>query len=903
MASNATNIRLGVVVSDYVAGIKQAQTATQSFTAAFNRQFGSLTAAAQGPEGAFSSLSRALLVTKAKIRDVLASGSQVPTELSQKFALLQGRLNSVNSAFQQTSQQINGGGLLSSLAGLGGGFLSVSTAIGAVKAGLSIISDFERLDAGLKAVSTSTLDFARSQQFLQGLSNQLGISYKTLADSYRGLKAASNGTTLEGKATEKIFSSVVRAGAALKLSTEDIEGALRALQQMMSKGKVSSEELRQQLGERLPGAFGAMAKALGVTTPQLNKMLEAGEVLAEDALPKLAIQLEKTYGAQSQANVNSMAGGTTRLLDQTKLLIAEFGKSAGIDTFFGKLTNGFADSLLGLRQLMKDGAWLELTKTLALAASNAINPLGRLIGNTTAVDFGADRAKATQRFVSLPTTERTTEITRLKKEVSTLTADLAKRTQNTLIDSPQVRAERRGLESKKQLLRELQRESLKLYVTERQSTEASTKAKVTGKFDPLAEAEKLKKQYEADIKVREASQRLGLRVSPAVVKRITEYEAITKRIEKINNPKEVRITPAKDTYLSRTEVVTKQVDLLKKQIIDETLAGDGIKDLSDRLVGLQGQADTLRLEGKIVPPSLLASIDLLTKKLTAIETKTNLYESLIEQTKRAAAVFERLELTGKISALQIRGGDKPQSRFVSANPQQPTLVNRLKLDTKGLVDTQGFDLDEKLASSVENNSRLVAALEAKKQSLRDFNTSMNQILAEGAATAFEGMGQVIGGLLSGTIGIDALPALLLSTLGSVLTQLGKMALAVGIGIEGINVALKSLNPVLAIAAGVGLIALGALVSNGAKSIGGGATPFADGGLVYGPTLGLVGEYAGARRNPEVISPLDKLQGFIREAVGDSSGGNSGPISLEIRGRSLRTINRRDSRDAKLYGRG
>ena len=48
----------------------------------------------------------------------------------------------------------------------------------------------------------------------------------------------------------------------------------------------------------------------------------------------------------------------------------------------------------------------------------------------------------------------------------------------------------------------------------------------------------------------------------------------------------------------------------------------------------------------------------------------------------------------------------------------------------------------------------------------------------------------------------------------------------------------------------------------------GAIAFADGGIVSGPTLGLVGEYAGAKNNPEVIAPLDKLKSMI----GDSGGG-------------------------------
>ena len=51
--------------------------------------------------------------------------------------------------------------------------------------------------------------------------------------------------------------------------------------------------------------------------------------------------------------------------------------------------------------------------------------------------------------------------------------------------------------------------------------------------------------------------------------------------------------------------------------------------------------------------------------------------------------------------------------------------------------------------------------------------------------------------------------------------------------------------------------------------------FADGGMAFGPTLGLMGEYANARTNPEVIAPLDKLQSMM--------GGGAGEVEFKIRG--------------------
>ena len=78
------------------------------------------------------------------------------------------------------------------------------------------------------------------------------------------------------------------------LSADDTRGALRALEQIVSKGTVSAEELRGQLGERLPGAFQIASRAMGVTTQELGEMLQRGEVLVEDLLPKLAKELRSS---------------------------------------------------------------------------------------------------------------------------------------------------------------------------------------------------------------------------------------------------------------------------------------------------------------------------------------------------------------------------------------------------------------------------------------------------------------------------------------------------------------------------------------------------------------------------------------------------------------------------------
>lgn len=103
----------------------------------------------------------------------------------------------------------------------------------------------------------------------------------------------------------------------------------------------------------------------------------------------------------------------------------------------------------------------------------------------------------------------------------------------------------------------------------------------------------------------------------------------------------------------------------------------------------------------------------------------------------------------------------------------------------------------------------------------------------------------------------AFGSFVLSTLGDILIKLGSMSVAAG------KLSAVFMTPA-GIAAGIAAIAIGAAMKGVASKIqGGGVKAFANGGLVMSPTLGLIGEGRGTTRsNPEVVAPLDKLQGMI-----------------------------------------
>jgi hypothetical protein len=121
-----------------------------------------------------------------------------------------------------------------------------------------------------------------------------------------------------------------------------------------------------------------------------------------------------------------------------------------------------------------------------------------------------------------------------------------------------------------------------------------------------------------------------------------------------------------------------------------------------------------------------------------------------------------------------------------------------------------------------------------KEALISFNQQVSEVVSGGLSNALAGIGEAFGNALaSGGNVLQALGSTLLGALGGILVDLGKLAIQTGIGILAVKKALKSLNPGVAIAAGVALVALGSAFSKGASKLGssggGGGGNFGSGG--------------------------------------------------------------------------
>ncbi|EFC6552866.1 phage tail tape measure protein, partial [Escherichia coli] len=91
--------------------------------------------------------------------------------------------------------------------------------------------------------------------------------------------------------TQELFGNATAMSRLMGLSNDELNGILKAFEQMASKGKIQAEELRGQLGDRMAGAFKLFAEALGMTATELDKAMKDGKILSSDTLPKVAKQM------------------------------------------------------------------------------------------------------------------------------------------------------------------------------------------------------------------------------------------------------------------------------------------------------------------------------------------------------------------------------------------------------------------------------------------------------------------------------------------------------------------------------------------------------------------------------------------------------------------------------------
>ena len=199
----------------------------------------------------------------------------------------------------------------------------------------------------LKNVSGSTAQFADNLRFTTALAKKYGAYVNDITANFAKFTAAANTAGMSMDDQRKLFESLSRASAAFGMSADETNGVFLAVTQMMGKGKIQAEELRGQLGERLPIAMQAMAKAAGTTVAGLDKIMREGKLLSSEVLPGFADALNEMLPNVDTDNIETS-------LNRLRNAFQEISNSADVQTRYKALIDGLTNLLQGFAGQMKN---------------------------------------------------------------------------------------------------------------------------------------------------------------------------------------------------------------------------------------------------------------------------------------------------------------------------------------------------------------------------------------------------------------------------------------------------------------------------------------------------------------------------------------------------------------------
>ena len=298
-----------------------------------------------------------------------------------------------------------GGGLVGLEKKIGGVAIALKSLIGLglVREFVQIISSivatsaqFVKVKASIDAVGIALKETlggasgaAQGLAFLDSVSDKLGVQIRNIAPQFVSLTAALKDTALGAEATRDVFEAITETGVAFGRTQDQITRALTAITQIAGKGVAQMEELRQQLGEQLPGSLQALAKGLAEIRPDFDgtvaslfELTAAGNLAAEEAIPALTIGLRELAGTAAAEQMEELSG-----------LIRQLGAAAE------DAQVSFADGLEPELKTFLTTA-LALSDVLERAANTAGVILGQALGSL-AGDLGVASAAFEQLGTNL----------------------------------------------------------------------------------------------------------------------------------------------------------------------------------------------------------------------------------------------------------------------------------------------------------------------------------------------------------------------------------------------------------------------------------------------------------------------------------------------------------------------
>jgi tape measure domain-containing protein len=791
------------------------------------------------------------------------------------------------------------GGVPGAFAGAAGGqFLdNMGTALAGITSQAAAVQKMQR---GLAMASVDAKDFAEAQAAVGEMSQKLLMPLEQTTKYFAQLRANTKEYNLSVADTKQILKGTALAIMATGGSAEDLDGAMRAVVQIMSKGGVQAEELRGQLGERFPGAVVKFAQANKLSFEELQAGLEAGTI----GIREFINFAEKNYTdyakfSEQLATAPEYAGQRLKMaLEQISIEIGGlFGPvGADIQDLLTETINNIAqfiqDNRAYLRQMISDfgsivgpiaKVFVELTKVVANFSVQVGKVFqGLFAGIRQAVGMASigeakarlDKAKAATSGKTRPV--RNTRGGGQSTSAEFVELDLAQRAFSDLggqaafdkanapaqpsnltfggagagmsIDRTGKDEEGKNKDTNKKL-QEFTNDRIKILQQrqEAESLDVDNQLLVSDRERELAKAA-IDFRYgnliidEQLAQAEKDSLRYRVEDRERFLAEIQTLAGIERDVVKTRQD----ITVAGPLVSEYQRLIATQDDL--RLSLESVLSGQGELTESQKLAALISRTFAAATDEQI------AKLDGLTKAAIAAAGGIDKYLNAISHATTMKGLEDQLDLArtldpGARLRMEIQQRDKSlqpeQVEEQALFQEQINAANEYRERMEGLASSIGNSFGEAFKGIITGSMTVQQALAGMFQSIADsFADMAAQMIAE---------------------------FMRMQALNLLKTIFSAVAPAIGGGLGSI-----APGPV---AQSAGVVAkpgfYGPAFANGGIASGG-FTAFANGGMVTGPTLGLVGE----GRYNEAIIPLPDGKSVPVQLSG-GAGGNAAPISTNI----------------------
>lgn len=265
-------------------------------------------------------------------------------QLLNDLRRLQAQFNATGQAGQQAGTQISNsvsnsrkelglmGGAIRQVGSYIATYFSVQALANFTKQVIQTTIKFEALSKAIQFTSGSVSAGLANFQFLEKTAKDLGLPLAAAAEGFKSMSAAANRAGITFKEQQKMFLDLSKGMAALSLTSQDASLVFFGFGQLLSKNKVSAQELYHQIGERLPIAMQAAqiaaAKVTGqvkVTGSELIKLVEDGKLMSSEFAPAFTDAIAQIAG--ESAKIDTLGKNFTRLGNAWEDMLFKMGES------------------------------------------------------------------------------------------------------------------------------------------------------------------------------------------------------------------------------------------------------------------------------------------------------------------------------------------------------------------------------------------------------------------------------------------------------------------------------------------------------------------------------------------------------------------------------------------------